>query len=175
MMVSAKRQKRRLGPAQRAATAYHEAGHAVVALHLGQKIGRKGAAIVPDAGFDGCVHIPILLTKTIETEPTDRMRLLAEKHAVMSLSGIEAQRRYRPSSVRNYHASQDYHNAADIIGYFCESPEELDAYLRLLHIRAKALIQSPAIWGSVERVAAALLERNRLTGADLRSLIHATT
>ena len=166
---------RRLTPAQRAATAYHEAGHAVVAYYLGQKIGRKGVTIVPDANFDGQVSLPVSSRGRPDIERTGRMRLLAKKHAVVSLSGIEAQRRYRPSSVRNYHASQDYRNAADIIEYFCESSEELDPYLRLLHIRAKALIQSPAIWGSVERVAAALLERNRLTGADLRSLIHATT
>jgi hypothetical protein len=113
--------------------------------------------------------------KAIEIEPTGRTRLLAEKRAVVSLAGLEAQRRYRPSSVRNYHGSDDYQNAASIIEYFCGSPEELEPYLRLLHVRAKTLIQSPAIWESIERVAAALLERNRLSGTDLRSLIHTSS
>lgn len=53
-MVSAKhRRLRQLAPAQEAATAYHEAGHAVVADHLGQKIGQGEASILPDADFDG--------------------------------------------------------------------------------------------------------------------------
>lgn len=171
-MVSAKRRKlRRLTPAQAAATAYHEAGHAVVADHLGQKIGQGGASILSGADFDGYVSLPVCFTGTLEGERTGRMRLLAEKRAVVFLAGIEAQRTYRPSSVRNYHASHDYKHAVEVIEYFSESPEELDAYLRLLHTRARNLIQVPAIWESIERVAAALLEHKQLSRTELRSLI----
>ena len=38
-------------------TAYHEAGHAVVALHLGVGIGRNGVSIVREGDADGWAHI----------------------------------------------------------------------------------------------------------------------
>jgi hypothetical protein len=146
----------------------------VVADHLGQKIVQSGASIRPSADFDGNESLRACFTESLEVERTGRMRLLAEKRAVVFLAGIEAQRTYRPSSVRNYHASHDYKHAVEVIEYFSESPEELDAYLRLLHIRAKNLIQVPAIWESIERVAAALLERKQLSRTALHSLIRGT-
>jgi ATP-dependent Zn protease len=60
VVVSVKRRKlQRLTPAQAAATAYHEAGHAVIAHHLGQKIGREGASILPDADSDGSGNLSV--------------------------------------------------------------------------------------------------------------------
>lgn len=163
---------RRLTPAQATATAYHEAGHAVVAHYLGQSVGRKGISIVPDAETSGRVHLPLALTNAMETRPTGRMRSLAEDRAVVWLAGLEAQRKYRSRSVRNYHASQDYENAVDIISYICGSPEELEPYLRLLQARAKAILHLPMIWESIERVASALLEHKQLSRAELMELIH---
>jgi ATP-dependent Zn protease len=42
---------------KRSATAYHEAGHAVAAIHFGIGIGRKGVGIVPGEDSLGAVHV----------------------------------------------------------------------------------------------------------------------
>jgi len=43
---------------------------------------------------------------------------------MVSLAGLEAQRRHRPSSVRSYHGSFDYQNAVDLIEPFCEQAQK---------------------------------------------------
>src|SRR5262245_52740101 len=96
------------------ATAYHEAGHAVVAFQFHLRV--KSVTIIPDAEratSGSCSHAQGF-GPSIEYERSDRNRLRIERAVMCSLAGLEAQRKYRSSSVRNYHAQSDYAKAADL-------------------------------------------------------------
>jgi hypothetical protein len=90
------------------ATAYHEAGHAVVAFRLSIPFGAKGVNIDASDGHHGIFyHSASIGGDPTNGLPTGGMVAQAERQAMCSLAGHEAQRRYRPSSVRNYHAHHD--------------------------------------------------------------------
>jgi hypothetical protein len=91
------------------------------------------------------------------------MRLEAEKHAIMSLSGAEAHRRCRASSVRSPLTSNDYGDAVGIMAYFFPETHELDAYVWFLTQRAKNIVALPQVWERVEALTAALIERHTLS------------
>ncbi len=98
------------------------------------------------------------------------MRLGAEKSAVISFAGPAAQRKYRPSSMRNYHGHSDRASAIDLMNYFVGSNEELNAYLNLLRIRAEQLVANALTWKEIEAVAAALFERKHLTAQEVKDI-----
>jgi ATP-dependent Zn protease len=169
-MSSAKRQKlRRLTPAQAAATAYHEAGHAVAALCLHLPI--KHVTIVPENDTHGHIQIrpPFRRSDNPEFDRSDRLRLKLETYAIFCLAGLEAQRKFRPSSARSYHWHQDYVHVLDYLDSFAEDNDEVQVWLRLLRIRARNLIATH--WALVEALAAALMERKRLSGDEVRGVL----
>src|SRR5260370_21260390 len=109
------------------ATAYHEASHAVAAIHLRVGIGRRGVSIVPSEGATGGAYLLKAFSGNPELEITDRMRLGAEKQAIILFAGPAAQRRFRPSSVRSYHGQSDRGVANQLMNYFVGSNRELEA------------------------------------------------
>jgi hypothetical protein len=157
-------------------TAYHEAGHAVAAFHLGIGIGRKGVSVIPDRSEnrDGSAHILKGFAGRPDIEITDRMRLGAEKHAIATFAGEAAQRRFRASSVRRWHGSGDRRRALDLLSYFAPEKRELKAYCRWLQIRAENLIASHLVWADCCAVADALVERRHLTPHDVRTICRQT-
>lgn len=153
------------------ATAYHEAGHAVIALYLGIGLGRHGVSIRPDEDTHGHVGLRRGFRGNPETQNSDRVRLGLERRAMVSLAGHEAQRQFRSSSVRRHHASQDRANAADCLSFNVGSSEELTAYLHLLQIRVRQIVKLPHIWAQITAVAAALIEKRQLTPTEVRQII----
>jgi hypothetical protein len=103
-------------------------------------------------------------------ETTERMRVGAEKLAIIWFAGPAAQRKFRASSIRNYHGHSDRHRAIDLISHFVGSNRELDAYINLLRIRAEQLVTNPFAWKTIEAVAVALLERKRLTAQEIKDI-----
>lgn len=152
------------------ATAYHEAGHAVAAVHLGVGIGRLGVSIVPSDGAAGTCHTNKTFSGSPDAHTTDRMRLGAEKRAIILFAGPAAQRKYRSSSVRNYHGHSDRHGAVDLMNCFVGSNRELEAYINWLRIRAEQLVAIPFAWKTIEAVAAALFERKHLTAQEVKNI-----
>jgi hypothetical protein len=152
------------------ATAYHEAGHAVAAIHLRVGIGRQGVSIVPSEGAFGTCHILKSFSGNPELEITGRIRLGAEKMAIILLAGPAAQRNFRASSLRNYHGHSDRRWAIDLMDRFVGSNRELEAYLNLLRIRAEQLVANPFTWKTIEAVAVALFERKRLTAREVKGI-----
>lgn len=97
-----------------------------------------------------------------------------EKLVLVSLAGIQAQRRYRPSSIRSWHAQADYHSAINMLSYFAPNAAELTAYFKLLRIRVDLLFDVPYKWAQVEALAAALLERHTLSAEEAVDVIRGT-
>jgi hypothetical protein len=152
------------------ATAYHEAGHAVATIHLRIGIGRLGVSIIPSGDATGTCHTLKAFSGRPELETTGRMRWGAEKQAIILLAGPAAQRKFRPSSVRNYHGHSDRTKAVDLMNHFVGSNRELEAYVNLLRIRAEQLVANSFTWKTIEAVAAALFERKHLNAQEVKDI-----
>lgn len=155
------------------AIAYHEAGHVVVAHHFGMAIAKKGVTIVPGEDYVGRATILHRL-RNLEFTSSDAMRIKAERFAVMSMAGSESQRLHRPSSVRSYQHRSDYEHAVEIMSYFA-GPDELSAYMKMLHIRARNTVACKPVWAMIERVAAALVEKQTLSRDEVIMVMKAAT
>lgn len=102
----------------------------------------------------------------------DKQRLLAEKEAVVAFAGPAAQRKFNPRTVRHVQGYRDRHHAIDLIENFVDSNEELEAYLKLLNIRARQLVEK--WWPFVEVLANALLERRTISGRKATEILQRT-
>jgi hypothetical protein len=155
------------------AVAYHEAGHAVAELAQGRKI--RSVSIVPDditAGHsEGYARSRAFLDALAgatwwSLEPRYKDRL--EKEVRILLAGEVAQRRFAPRSFRRQHIRYGFHGdmpeVERLLGCVVCSDHERDAYLKLLKIQTEWLIDRH--WPIVEAIAAALSERQSLTGHE---------
>lgn len=170
-----KRMEQSHAQAQLWATAYHEAGHAIAAIDLKVGLGRIGVSIVASENsnggrFSGFAHVRKGFSGNPDMETTGAMRLKAENRTIVLFAGEAAQRRFRPSSVRNYHAHSDRKTAIDLMSYFVGSDRELKAYLAWLRIRAEQLMDNPGTWIRVEALAKALMERKRVSATEAKHI-----
>jgi hypothetical protein len=148
--------------------AYHEAGHAVIASRFGL-LRKKGASIVPENSSSGRVH-PRAGRGVDGYTSSGQAQLLAERHVMMCMAGIEAQRRHNPRSVRPRHFASDRDQAIDWLGTICEfNSDQFAAYWKLLQIRTRDMVH--AHWWRIEAVAARLLVSKTLTGDQIREVI----
>ncbi len=153
------------------ATAYHEAGHALVAWRLDVKV--RSATIIPDkqAGTDGHVrHEKLLLGKSSETIESDRQRIRIEKLIMVCLAGQIAQTMYNPRSVRRYHASFDHRQALDLSLMCTHSDSTSELHLTYLEARTKDLLENPGMPELLEVIATELLAKKTLTGSEIAML-----
>ena len=148
------------------ATAYHEAGHAVAAVYYRTRL--KRATIIPEGDTTGhCLQLPPSL-RGIDIEPTLRLEGLARDRVMVSLAGRAAQLKFWSRGTRFYHARSDYERAVDLLGRFTRTTEELEAYMKLMVIRARYFIET--WWPQISAVAEALLREKTLTGAQVKAI-----
>jgi hypothetical protein len=155
---------------QEEASAYHEAGHAVVAVLLGIRIGKEGASIIPECDTEGWVHLRKGFSGNPKYDNNIRVRDGLETRVMISLAGEAAQRHFRPSSVRSDQGMSDRHHAVNELSYLASSPEELEPYLKWLDIRVNRMIACH--WKQTATVANALLEKKRLSAKEVGALIY---
>lgn len=141
------------------ATAYHEAGHAVVCHRLGYQ--NKRITIVPNGTSLGeCSHEKII-RGDLDFDGSERKRVRIDTYIMICLAGNIAQRIWRASSVRSYHAMSDHQRAVDWAIQINGSGPVASAYLKWLHLRTKQLLESS--WQTVEALAADLLKEGTIT------------
>ncbi len=152
-------------------TAYHEAGHAVAAYW--HRIRLDGATIEPDADSQGKVRHgnPLAKLRPDVGETGRRGRERMEALVLTALAGPAAQRRFSSLGVRSWHGRQDFKSAVDLVSYFVGSDAELDAYLRLMSVRANAFVALPDVWAAIRIVAARLVRQRGMGRAELRTAI----
>src|SRR5450759_1801700 len=150
------------------ATAYHEAGHAVMTAACNRKI--HSATIIPRDDANGGVehenHLRGIKLKFNNGYPA---RLRAEDAIMICLAAGIAQLRAFPRSLRRWHTHPDYVRAMSTARSICGSPDEAAAFLKWLDLRTHSILD--VRWFQVEAVAAALVERKRLTGAEITRLM----
>jgi hypothetical protein len=151
------------------ATAYHEAGHAVMCWHYGARI--RKLTIVPGADFTGsCHHERIVCGRYPEADNSNRTRSRLEKLAAIALAGPIAQQIHAPRTFRNYHASSDYSNALNAALTANGSEDEAEAWVSWIEIRTTNQIQR--LWPIVENTAKALLRCETLNEQQIQTAIH---
>jgi predicted nucleotidyltransferase len=128
----------------RDAAAYHEAGHAVIAWALGCMV--RFTIIDAEGGRCEC-----------EDPPEDEGKI------VLCFAGPAAQRKHGPGE--SWHGGGDYGKAAEIALRFGVSDERASKLID----RAHELVA--AHWGSIKRVAEALVERGTLQADEIEALL----
>lgn len=152
----------------RRATAHHEAGHAVIALHLGMAVRR--IKLRPSDGVAGVVeHQNPLKGIRLDIDNSPRANLKAEKAICICLAGPIAQRKYNARTWRHEHGEADHALAADL-ALSVHGGDLATAYLTWLTAKTKAMLDLPHIWNLVGRVASDLEAKGELTADDVRRL-----
>jgi ATP-dependent Zn protease len=142
--------------------AYHEAGHAVVAYRLQAEI--RYVTIVPDHWCAGhFTHNDLFCARGLGS---DRANL--ERAIQISLAGPLAQARFHRRSYRRRHGRQDYDCATGLARYLAGSAGERE-FLRYQERYTKVLVDH--YWSDIERIARALLERDELSGTEVKNII----
>lgn len=148
----------------RAATAYHEAGHAFVAWSLGVAVHR--ITIVPSGLIAGSVqHEKIIRGKYPELDGSMRARMRMEKNILIALAGPIAQRLYKSRSCRSWHSTGDYRAASDMALLINSSGKQASAYLKWLQIRTEEILI--ARWPLVHALAQELLRKGEIKGKEM--------
>ncbi len=154
-------------------TAYHEAGHVVVAYIELIKI--KRVSIVPHQDYLGVVTRQGMEKRIRDAfefggiTPARRARL--ESFIMLSFAGGIAEKKHR-GQANHLGSSADYERVVDLAMMATGSAKETTAYLKWLHIRAEQTVN--VYWYLVEAVAQALLERRALNAADIEQIMSTT-
>lgn len=152
------------------AVAYHEAGHAMADFRLGFKI--KHVSVLPDVVSAGRTRSNLGLNLRSLAFDTPSAAALARCHekVISLLAGREAQRRFRPQSVRSHMAENDRKSAVDILWRIHPERKEMRAALKYLEARTRNLIRDCKNWRLIEDLAGALVESGSLDGQEVRRI-----
>jgi hypothetical protein len=152
------------------ATAYHEAGHAVAAIHHYVKLHK--VTIVPTADGSASGHIITGTLHHFDPEPNTsaKARDEAERLMIMLLAGGVAESRFRGR--HNWvGAKRDMHTVTNMSLDFYLHPEVNYAYRQFVLERARAFVAEPTFWKEITDLAEALLKSKTLTGKEATSVI----
>ena len=125
-------------PTEQRGTAYHEAGHAVVAYDAGRRV--RLVSIVPDADSSGrCTYDDVLeLSVDDLLRPTPRQEIDARDRIVSMLAGSLAEERIHGELTPeiNIGATDDYKKAVHLAALMLDDDAEMAPYLEWLTVRA---------------------------------------
>ena len=149
---------KRLSQSQVEATAYHEAGHAVVAYVLGYK--PQSVTIVPTVDAAGHIlQANPLYGFQHDVDGSDEGRLRVESFMTICFAGPITQKHYNPRSWRRTHGQWDYEKITELGLRVCGSSEQAAAFIRWREIVARDMVKTH--WLRIQLVAGQLLERER--------------
>ncbi len=151
------------------ATAYHEAGHALVAYM--ERIRIKRVTIKPGETYSGGIVTKPCVDSSVEYDNSRKQTVRVERAVRVLLAGAAAQRRFSPHGYRHFHGESDRHGAINLISYLTRTSEETAAYFKLLNIQAKNKIKVPWVWAAIQALAEALLSHETISGKRARAII----
>lgn len=141
-------------------TAYHEAGHAVVAQLVGLPF----------------IDVSLVQTETefgrlkIDSAHTKHGGDLLQKQAMVGLAGYLAERTFDPKSdPAGMGQSADFTAVANLLGHSWRDHAEWKQLVGAIRVMTEKLVQDN--WPAIESVAKALLSRESLTAAEVAVVI----
>jgi hypothetical protein len=141
-------------------TAYHEAGHAVMAFRTGRSVLR--ISIMPEEGR--CGHVAFRPRAGWDRVSPGQFGAFRgrerwiEREILILLCGFAAESRF--TGRNNYvGAGEDYEEAFALAEVLHPRGLVRDHYLVSMLARARAAVQEPEVWVQIEALAAALLAR----------------
>lgn len=154
------------------ATAYHEAGHAVITVALGLTINK--VSIVPGEGYSGVCREPGVLG--YESSSRRDRRSIARAAIVGSYAGMHAQRLVDPGAP-DFHGEGDEADAFELSRMFEVFPRKIGwvgdeqhlAFLDRLRVEARRLVRKHR--HAIDKLAELLLQRQELERAEAVQLI----
>jgi ATP-dependent Zn protease len=150
------------------ATAYHEAGHAIVAWH--EKMVVHKITIIPDGETHGKVtHSNVLKSIHLDFNRSRRARQRAERSIRVALAGTIAQRRYKPKSWRRDHSGDDHAKAADLAMAISVSDIEANDLLSLLDSQTTHIINRH--WNLIDALAKEILRRRKMNSKEIKHFL----
>jgi ATP-dependent Zn protease len=150
------------------ATAYHEAGHAVMALLLGR--GVRSVTVIPDEWTEslGMVTFNPLPAFDPHFDRSGRTREKCERLILILLAGPVAERRYTGKWCHSG-ADGDRHAVVEIASRLI-GERTTSSYVRWLSDVANEKFDGPFAWPAVRTIAAELLRKDRLSGRRVREI-----
>jgi len=167
-----------MGHSRAKLTAYHEAGHAVMAWELRRSI--RHVSTIPDEEKGSLGHmLKGILGDVGEVEMAARMgisqitriRLKLEREAMIALAGSAAVALLRNTRYSRAGADRDWFQAEWLLSYLTGNGEELPAYVDWLFKRTKSLLAMGYLWQAVEELANELMVRKYIGGRRARGII----
>ena len=156
------------------ATAYHEAGHAVVALLLGMRL--RSVTILFDEEHHNkglCSCEPEKGLDRVDEWPLPRREAWANRRITFVIAGPIAEKRFTNRTNRAG-SSADFDEAVRIAEKVSLSDREAERQIDWLWERANNLLAVKETWKAVEEVAAALLAQQTLTGRAVKKIVRQT-
>lgn len=151
--------------------AFHEAGHVVIGKALGLEV--LSADVLRDGeGGRGHTHFapPGPWFRPKRGSLSERERDLIERVLTTFMAGFAAESRAGGTDEEGSGYDRDL-ALREWVSHLADDPGEAFALLQAFHERAVTLLDDPATWRRVERVAGELRSRAHLTGAELESLL----
>ncbi len=157
----------------RKATAFHEAGHAVIAYLEGVKF--RYVTVNPGEDFAGMVRLHKVPQSVELGEWTPWARHQAEARIMLSLAGGYAAAQVFPRSHSSRLSDADWYLIDCCLGeYGGSNTDERNAYFRWLEIRTRNKVRFRLVWPLIESVADALMERKTLKCSEVGEIIRQT-
>ena len=159
--------------------AYHEAGHAVTAVALG--IALEGVSIISDEESEGrasssAAYADWLANLEFDDSLEPEERTATYRAAAVSIyAGALSEELLTGKSVAFGDAKYegDTNSLSDILLRLCDDPTCLERLDSELMTETRALLTRH--WSAVEGVAAALLEREELTGEEVKRIVESAS
>jgi len=140
-------------------TAYHEAGHAVLALALGRPV--DWVSIRPDRQFLGLCAF----RKAIFRPSEDWL----EREAIIALGGLAAEARFTGAYCWEG-AGRDYDYVFDLAKSRAGNERQAERLVNRFLAKAEHLLARPAHWEAVEKFVEELLRMEEISGRAARHL-----
>jgi len=149
-------------------TAYHEAGHAVVAFALG--LPYRTISIKRDTDTLGRVHFFKMPSARAEYDTSYRQRGRLEPRIMSTLAGAIAEEIVKGTAGK-LGAQKDREDAAELASRFTSSSREQQAYLKWLNVRTEELLRQRISLHRLHALAQELLVRKEMTGRECRAFL----
>jgi ATP-dependent Zn protease len=158
-------------PVHSAATAYHEAGHAVMTLSFGRAF-KRISMVEDDHALARVVGKPVGEWFRPDVEISGRMRRRIEQDIIIGWGGCEAEARFvGEEDLDTKGCRGDIDHLAQLADYVVSSPQEAEAFLEWLRLRTVNALER--WWYRVEAIADALKESDILSYQETKAIVAA--